>query len=146
MFDTKHPEHNEILTREGNQGFYIGYVHPATNSRALRNNIEANAALTLIRALQPKLNDRSLDPEPPAGNKCCMAVFSCFYSTEMRNDGYYASVDSPPVFPVIVASNPYANDRRGSKIKVYAPVTHESLHQDCGVDSDTGAVAIIDDF
>ena len=145
VFDTTHAEHNKILRREGNQSFYIGYVHPPTHSTILRNNIEANAALTLIRALKPELNDRSHDPEPRAGKNCGMSVFSCFYGTESR-DGHYPAVDPPPGFPVIVAYNPNAQKRGGCWIRVYTPTPQELQHQDAEFSPDTAAFALIDDF
>ena len=145
VFDTTHPEHNTILAREGNQRFYIGYVRPLTGSKVLRDNIEANAALTLIRALKPELNDRSYDPKPPAGNNCCMSVFSCFYGTESR-DGTYPAVDPPPGFPVIVAYNPHAQERGGCWIRVYTPTPQELQHQEAEISIDTAAVVLVDDF
>ena len=145
VFDTTHFEHNKILPREGNQSFYIGYVRPLTGAKVLRDNIEANAALTLIRALKPELNDRSYDPKPPAGINCCMSVFSCFYGTELR-DGNYPAVDPPPGFPVIVAYNPHARDRRGLWIRVYTPTPQELRQQDAEFSTDTAAVALVDDF
>lgn len=109
VLDVGHPEHNELLQDEGNRSFYLGDVHPYTGATTLRQNIGANAALLLTRTLRPVLNGQFPDPEPPAGNDCCMSVFSCFYGIENME-----AIDPPPEFPTIVAYNPHS----GHRIKV----------------------------
>ena len=115
VLDMGHPEHNELLKDEGNRSFYIGDVYPYTRAANLRQNIGANAALLLIRTLKPVLNGQFPDPEPPAGNSCCMSVFSCFYDIKNKE-----AIDPLPGFPVIVAYNPYAMNPEGHLI-TYPP-------------------------
>ena len=138
VLNVDHPEHNDLLLNEGNHSFYLGDVHPHTGSAELRNNIGANAALLLIRTLDPMLNHQFPDPEPPAGNNCCMSVFSCFYGIENME----AAIDPPPGFPAIVAHNPHARNGAGRRIMVYAPAPQELQHQD----AEPQAVAFIHDF
>ena len=118
-------EHDKLPKGEGNRSFYIGDVHPYTGRNAnLRQNIGANAALLLIRTLEPVLNDQP--PEPQAGNNCCMSVFSCFYDINNHEE----AIDPLPGFPVIVAYNPYANNQTGRRITVYAPAPPKLQYQD----------------
>ena len=106
VLDVGHPEHNELLQDEGNRSFYLGDVFPYTEARYLKRNIGANAALLLIRTLRPVLNGQFPNPEPPAGNDCCMSVFSCFYGIKNME-----ATDPPPEFPTIAAYNPHSGLR-----------------------------------
>ena len=72
-----------------------------------------------------------------------MSVYSCFYGTEAQN-GRYPPMDSPSRFPVLVAYNPKATDRRS--IKVYTPVPQEHRQQGEDFPIDTGAVAYVDEI
>ena len=137
VLDMGRLEHNKLPKGEGNRSFYIGEVHPRTRDAGLRQNIGANAALLLIRTLEPMLNAQSRDPEPTAGNNCCMSVFSCFYDIENKE-----AIDPPPGFPTIVAYNPYANNQTGRRIEVYAPAPQELQYQD----AEPRAVAFIRDL
>ena len=110
-----HPEHNVLLEDGGNTSYYLGYAYPDFGGKTAQNNTGSNAARALIRALLPELNNPDNYPNPPAGNNCCVSVFSCFYGADD------AHIDPPPAFPVVVTYNPYAQENNWIRIEAVAP-------------------------
>ena len=119
--NVNHPEHNQLLTDNGNQSYYLWDVFPAFGGAVALNNTGSNAALALIRALQPELNNPDNYPRPPAGNNCCVSVFSCCFGPHAEPQNVHPSVDPPPGFPVVVAYNPHAQMNNWIRIDAAVP-------------------------